>query len=63
MGEQARRREMMDSEILRFDASAWCASEFARSLVKVGTASFVIDSMRGGYKLYCAWKSRWSCPR
>jgi hypothetical protein len=50
--EQARRRETRDSEIVRFDARAWCASEFASSLVKVDTESFVIDSVSDSvYKL------------
>ena len=64
MGEQARKREMMDSEILRFDASAWCTSEFERRVVNVGRTSFVMDSVSGnGYKLYWDWKRRWSCSR
>jgi len=57
MGEQAVRKQTMDSDILRLDASTWCVSGFDRWLVKAGRASFVIDSMsRDGYNLYCAWK-------
>jgi hypothetical protein len=62
INEQAARKETMDSDILRLDASALYVSEVEESrVVKTGRTSLVIETVSwDGYSEYWAWKRSWS---